>query len=50
MLALLDIGRYALEGVEVLTAFATTGLLAIGLYHAHRAQAPHPLRTKDRND
>jgi hypothetical protein len=37
---LLEIGRHALEGVEVLTAFATTALLAIGLHYSRHAQ-PH---------
>lgn len=38
---LLEAGRYALEGVEVLFAFATAAILSLGLLHAHHA-AQHP--------
>ena len=34
---LLEAGRYALEGVEVLFAFATAAVLSVGLVHAHHA-------------
>ena len=34
---LLEAGRYALEGIEVLFALATAGLLSLGLVHAHQA-------------
>ncbi|HET7462051.1 MAG TPA: hypothetical protein VFJ82_12420 [Longimicrobium sp.] len=34
---LLEAGRHALEGIEVLFALATAGLLSVGLVHAHQA-------------
>jgi hypothetical protein len=34
---LLEAGRYALEGVEMLFAFGTAALLSVGLLHAHQA-------------
>lgn len=34
---LLEAGRYALEGVEVLFAFATAAILSLGLVHAHHS-------------
>jgi len=50
---LLEAGRHALEGIEVLFAFATTALLSVGLVHAHRAaqhgthDAPRPALPAD---
>lgn len=37
METMLELSRHALEGVEVLFAFGTTALLAVGLLHAHQA-------------
>ncbi len=39
METMLELSRHALEGVEVLFAFAVTGLLSLGLVHAHQAAA-----------
>jgi hypothetical protein len=40
---LLETGRYALEGVEVIFAFATAAILSLGLVTAHRpAQHRNP--------
>jgi len=37
METLLEAGRHALEGVEVLFAFATAATLGLGLFTAHHA-------------
>jgi len=42
MATLLELGRHALEGVEVLVAFATTGLLGAGLIYSRNAAAHGP--------
>jgi hypothetical protein len=48
--SLLEVARYGLEGIEVLFAFAVTGLLGIGLIHARQAEAAqrHPLDAETR--
>jgi len=49
METMLELSRHALEGVEVVFAFGTTALLAVGLLHAHQASqhgrtdAPSPI-------
>ena len=42
MESLLEGARHALEGLEVLIAFATTATLGMGLLAAHRADHAHP--------
>jgi len=37
METMLELSRHALEGVEVVFAFGTTALLAVGLLHAHQS-------------
>jgi hypothetical protein len=39
---LLEVGRHLLEGVEVLTAFGTTALLAMGLHYSRHAHGDDP--------
>lgn len=41
MEAVLEAARHALEGFEVLVAFATTATLGLGLLAAHRAEHAH---------
>jgi len=43
---LLEVARHALEGVEVLVALATTGLLGVGLIYS-RNSAVHDPRQLD---
>jgi hypothetical protein len=42
MATLLEVARHALEGVEVLVAFATTGLLGAGLIYSRNAAGHDP--------